>query len=163
MNLKNTQATLAAQFQKNKVSHCFHRFPIYFPWSDGPDSMIFIFWMLSFKPTFSLSSFTFIKRLFSSSSLSAIRLVSYAYLRLLIFPLTILIPSCDSSSPVFHSRYTAYKLNKKGEIYIYISYIYIYIYIYIKLYIYSFVFLFPPVLNQSIFASWLHVDFSGDR
>jgi len=38
----------------------------------GPDSMIFIFWMLSFKPTFSLSSFTFIKRLFSSSSLPAI-------------------------------------------------------------------------------------------
>ena len=38
--------------------------------------------MLSFKPTFSLSSFTFIKRLFSSSSLSAIRMVSSAYLRL---------------------------------------------------------------------------------
>ena len=34
----------------------------------GPDAMIFIFWMLSFKPTFSLSSFTFIKRLFSYSS-----------------------------------------------------------------------------------------------
>ena len=31
--------------------------------------------MLNFKPTFSLSSFTFIKRLFSSSSLSAIRVV----------------------------------------------------------------------------------------
>ena len=41
--------------------------------------------MLSFKPTFSLSSFTFIKKLFSSSSLSAIRVVSSAYLRLLIF------------------------------------------------------------------------------
>ena len=40
--------------------------------------------MLSFKPVFSLSSFTFIKRLFSSSSLSAIRVVSSAYLRLLI-------------------------------------------------------------------------------
>ena len=39
----------------------------------GPDAMIFVFWMLSFKPTFSLSSFTFIKRLFSSSSLSATR------------------------------------------------------------------------------------------
>ena len=26
----------------------------------GPDAMIFIFWMFSFKPTFSLSSFTFI-------------------------------------------------------------------------------------------------------
>ena len=33
----------------------------------GTDAMIFAFWMLSFKPTFSLSSFTFIKRLFSSS------------------------------------------------------------------------------------------------
>ena len=37
----------------------------------GPDAMIFTFWMLSFKSTFSLSTFTFIKRLFSSSSLSA--------------------------------------------------------------------------------------------
>ena len=37
----------------------------------GPDAMIFVFWMWSFKPTFSLSTFTFIKRLFSSSSLSA--------------------------------------------------------------------------------------------
>ena len=44
----------------------------------GPDAMIFVFQMLSFKPTFSLSSFTFIKRLFSSS-LSAIREVSSAY------------------------------------------------------------------------------------
>ena len=45
-----------------------------------PDAMIFVFRMLSFKPTFSLSSFTFIKRLFSSSSLSATRVVSSAYL-----------------------------------------------------------------------------------
>ena len=35
----------------------------------GPDTTILAFWMLSFKPAFSLSSFTFIKRLFSSSSL----------------------------------------------------------------------------------------------
>jgi len=58
-------------------------------WSDliwmGPDAMISVFWMLSFKPTFSLSTFTFIKRLFSSSLLSAIKVVSSAYLRLLIF------------------------------------------------------------------------------
>ena len=51
----------------------------------APDAMIFVFWMLSFKPTFSLCWFTFIKRLFSSSSLSAIRVVSSAYLRLLYF------------------------------------------------------------------------------
>ena len=37
----------------------------------GPDAMILVFWMLSVKPTFSLSCFTFIKRLVSSSSLSA--------------------------------------------------------------------------------------------
>ena len=67
----------------------------------GPDAMMLVFWMLSFKPTFSLSSFTFIKRLFSSSSLSAIRVVSSAYLRLLRFLPAILIPACVSSSPVF--------------------------------------------------------------
>ena len=60
--------------------------------------MIFIFWMLSFKPAFSLSSLTFIKRLFSSCSLFAIRMVSSAYLRLLIFLVAILIPACASSS-----------------------------------------------------------------
>ena len=51
----------------------------------GPDAMILVFWMLSFNPAFSLFSFTFVKRLFSSSSLSVIRMVSSAYLRLLIF------------------------------------------------------------------------------
>ena len=50
----------------------------------GPDAMILVFWMLTFKPMFSLSSFTFIKRLFSSS-LSSLGVVSSAYLRLLIF------------------------------------------------------------------------------
>ena len=80
----------------------------------GP-AMILVFWMLSFKPTFSLSSFTFIKRLFSSSSLSAIRVVSSAYLTLLIFLLAILIPACASSSPAFLMIYSAYKLNKQGD------------------------------------------------
>ena len=51
----------------------------------GPDAMILVFWMLSFKPTFSLSSFTLITRLFISSSLSTIRVMSSAYLKLLIF------------------------------------------------------------------------------
>jgi len=81
----------------------------------GLDAMILVFWMLSFKPTFSLSSFTFIKKLFSSSSLSAIRVVSSAYLRLLIFLPAILIPACASSSPEFCMRYSAYTLNKQGD------------------------------------------------
>ena len=81
----------------------------------GLDAMIFVFWMLSFKPSFSLSSFTFIKRLFSSSYLSAIRVVSSAYLRLLVFLLAILISPCASSSLAFHMMYSAYKLNKQGD------------------------------------------------
>jgi len=77
----------------------------------GPDAMILVFWMLSFKPDFSPSSFTFIKRLFSSSSLFAISVVVSAYLKLLIFLPAILIPACDSSSSTFCMMYSAYKLN----------------------------------------------------
>ena len=62
-----------------------------------------------------LYSFTFIKRLFSSSSLSAIKVVSSAYLRLLIFLPAILIPACASSSPAFLMMYSAYKLSKEGD------------------------------------------------
>ena len=66
--------TICSDFRapKNKVSHCF---PSICHEVMGPDAMILVFWLLSFKPTFSLSSFTFIKRLFSSS-LSAVRQIA---------------------------------------------------------------------------------------
>ena len=86
---------------ENKAGHCLPCWSSICHEVMGPDAMIFIFWMLNFKPTFSLSSFTFIERPFSSSSLSAIRVVSSTYLRLLIFLPAILIPACASSSPVF--------------------------------------------------------------
>ena len=79
----------------------------------GPDAMIFAFQMLSFKSAFSLSSYTFIKRLFRSSSPPALRVVSFAILRLLIFLPAIL--AYVSSNPVFHMTYSAYKLNKQGD------------------------------------------------
>ena len=82
----------------------------------GLDAMISVFLTLSFKPDFSLSSVTFIKRLLSSASLSAIRVVSSVYLRLLIFLLAILIPACASSSPTFCMMYSACKLNKQGDL-----------------------------------------------
>ena len=82
--------------QKNKVCHCF---PNYLPWSDGTRCLIFVFWMLSFKQTFSLSSFPFIKRLFSSS-FSAIKVVSSVYLRFFIFLMAILILSDQIAKPV---------------------------------------------------------------
>ena len=81
----------------------------------GPDAIIFVFWMLSFKLAFSLSFFTFIKRLFSFSLLSAIRVVSSIILRLLIFLPAILIPAWASSSPAFPVMYSAYKLNIQGD------------------------------------------------
>ena len=109
--------TICSDFgaQKNKVCHCFHYSPSICHEVMGPDAMILVFWMCSFKPTFSIFYFTFIKKLFSSSSLSAIRVVSSAYLRLLIFLPTIMIPACASSSLAFHKMYSAYKLNKQGD------------------------------------------------
>ena len=71
--------------------------------------------MLSFKPAFSVSYLTFIKRLFSSSSLSAIRVVSSAYLKLLVFLSAILSPACASSRLAFLMMYSACKLNKQGD------------------------------------------------
>ena len=73
----------------------------------GPDAMILVFLNVEFYDRFSLSSFNFIERLFSFSSLSAIRVISPAYMRLLIFLLAILIPTCNTSSPAFCIMYSA--------------------------------------------------------
>ena len=105
--------TLCRDFgaQENKIYHSFHFFTFYLPWSDGIGCHDLCFFLkLNFKPAFSLSSFTLIKRLFSSFLLSTIRLVSSAYLRLLIFLLAILIPTCDSSSPLQNSLYEGSKV-----------------------------------------------------
>ena len=71
--------------------------------------------MLSVKPAFPLSSITFIKRFFSSSFLSAIRVVLSVYLRLSMFLLAILIPAYESSNLAFHMIYSAYNLNKQSD------------------------------------------------
>ena len=81
----------------------------------GSDAMILVFWVLSFRQSFSPSSFTFIKRLFSSSLFSAVRVILSAYLRLLIFLLAILSPAWDSSTLAFHMMYSAQKLNMQGD------------------------------------------------
>ena len=53
----------------------------------GPDALILVLWMLSFKSAFSLSSLNLINRLFSSSSISAIIVISSVYLRFWYFSL----------------------------------------------------------------------------
>ena len=70
--------------QENKICHCFHSFPVYLPWSDRIGCLL-LFWMLSFQPAFSLSSFTLIKTLFSYS-LFAIRVVPSALSEVVISP-----------------------------------------------------------------------------
>ena len=101
--------------QENKVCHCFHCFPIYLPWSDGTRCHDLHFLVLNFKPAFPLSSFTFIKRLSKFSSFSSIRVVSSAYLKLMVFLSTVLILACALSSLALHMMYSAYKLNKQGD------------------------------------------------
>ena len=79
----------------------------------GLETMIFVFLTLSFKLAFLFSSFTLINRLFSASSLPAIRVVSSAYLRLRFLP-AILIPAYNSSSLAFCIMCSLYKLKKTG-------------------------------------------------
>ena len=79
----------------------------------GLNPVIFIFWMQNFKPSFSLSSFTFIKRLFCSSSLSAIRVVhiwDYWY-----FCGNLDASLCFIQPGISSMMYSAYKSNKQGD------------------------------------------------
>ena len=101
--------------RKIKVCHCFHFSPSICCELMELDAMILVVWLLSFKPAFSFFFFTLIKRPFSSSLLSAVRVVLFAYLRWLIFFLPVMIPAWASSSPAFHMIYSACKFNKQDD------------------------------------------------
>ena len=95
----------------------FYCFPSHLPWSDGTRCHD-----LRFLNVEILNLISFFTLFFQSSSrgslvplLSAIKLVSSAYLRLLIFLLAILIPAHASSSLGFRMMYSACKLNKQGD------------------------------------------------
>ena len=98
--------------QEEEICHYFHLFPFYLSWSNGAGCHDLSFLIFSFKPVLSLSSFPLIQRLLSSSSLSAITVVSSVYLRLLMFLPSILISACNLSSPAFLMVCSAYKLNR---------------------------------------------------
>ena len=93
-----------------------------------PDAMNLVFWTLSSKPTFSLSTFTFNStdysvppRFLTKSGVICISelvicisvLYISAYLRLMFLP-AILIPSGASSNPSFRMMYSACKLNEQS-------------------------------------------------
>ena len=98
--------------QEEEIYYYFHIFPIYHEVME-PDAMILVFLIVNLKWAFSLSSFTLIKRLISSSSLSPFRVVQSTYLRLLMFLLLILIPACNYSSLAFLMMFSTYRLNKQ--------------------------------------------------
>ena len=72
-----------------------------------------------FNAEFQATFFTFLchphQEAFSFSLPFAIRVVSPAYLGLLLFVPAFLIPACDSSSLAFSMTYSAYKLNSQGD------------------------------------------------
>ena len=71
------QFTILSDFtaQEEEICHYFNIYPFYLSWSNGArcHDLIFFFLVFSLKPVLSLSSFTLIKRLFSYSSISAIK------------------------------------------------------------------------------------------
>ena len=79
----------------------------------GLDATVLVFLISSFKWALLLSSFTLIKRLFSSSWLSSIRVLSSAYLRLLIFSPPVLIQLV--THPAWHLMCSVYRLNKQSD------------------------------------------------
>ena len=101
--------------QEEEICHYFHLFLLYLLWSNGARCHNLRFLMFSFKPDLSLFSFTLIKRHFSSSSLSAMRVLPPAYLRLLMFLPPTLIPACNSSSLEFLTKFSVYRLSKNGD------------------------------------------------
>ena len=109
--------TICSDFGAQVDSLSLFRLLIYLPLSGVTEchDLSFFFLMFSFKLALSFSSFTPIKRLFSPSLLSAIRVVSSAYVRLFVFLPPILIPVCHSSSPLFLVRCSANRLNKHGD------------------------------------------------
>ena len=76
------------------------------------NAMILVFWTLSLSQLFHSPLSPSSRGSFTSSSFSAIRVVSSTQLRRLIFLPEILIPACESLSWEFHMISSAYKLNK---------------------------------------------------
>ena len=95
--------------QEEETCHYFHLHPFYLPWSNGADAMILVFLIFSFKLAPSPSKGSLVPL-----CLLPIRVISSAYLRLLMFLLPILIQACNSSSPAFLMMCSAYRLNKQG-------------------------------------------------
>ena len=98
-----TLSAVILENKKIKICHCYHFFPFYLPWSDGTVCHDLNFTDVGFQASFFTLLFHRHQEAFDNSSSlpPAIRVVSSAYLRFLVFLPTILISGCDSLSPAF--------------------------------------------------------------
>jgi len=104
-----SQYAVVLEPKKKEICHCFYFFPFCLSWSDETRWNDLSFLNVEFQASFFILLFHPHKELFSSSSsLSAIRVVSSVYLRLLLFLPAFLIPACDSSNSAFHMIKSAY-------------------------------------------------------
>ena len=100
--------------QGNKVCHCFHILPIFLSWCDGMGCRDLCFWMLSFKPDFSLSFVTLTHQasLSITSSRSLLKLMSIELVtpsnHLILCRPLLLLPSIFPSIRVFSSESALY-------------------------------------------------------
>ena len=109
-------SALILETKKRKIYDCFRSFPIYLPWSDGTEAMIFIFecWVLSqlfHSPLSPSSRGSWVPLHFLLLGWCHLHIWGYSYFS------TILIPACESSSLTFCRMHTAYELNKQGDNY----------------------------------------------
>ena len=107
--------TLCSDFrsQEEEILSLLPPFPLLFAMNGARCHDLSFFLIFGLKLTFSLSSYTLTERLFSSSSLSAIRVVSTTYLRLLLFLLPVLIPACNLTSPASLTMCSVFRLNNQ--------------------------------------------------
>ena len=118
-----TAVNIHNDFRAQGLEICdyFQDFSFYLLWNnrarchDLSFCFVLFFLIFNFNLALSLSSFTLIKRLFSSSLLSVIRMVSSTYLMFLMFLPPILIPAYNSSSLAFLIVCSAYRLNRHGD------------------------------------------------
>ena len=96
LELKNIKSITASSF-----------FPSICHEEMGPDAMILVSWMLSFKPAFHSP--------LSPSSRGSLVPLHFLPLELYYLHIWGCIPACDSSSPVVCNMYSACKLNKQGD------------------------------------------------
>ena len=110
-----SSVTIQSDFgaQEEGICHYFHLFPSIWHEVMEPDTSILVYLIFNFKLALSLSPLTLIKRLISSSLLSAIKVISSAYLRLLMFLPPIFITARHSSSLAFLMICSGYRLSKQ--------------------------------------------------